>query len=297
MKQVTQQSNFANRLTEKITSEICNLTDQFFEFFVQFDEWTGRKRELDYQYREHVQATTLRKTGWFFLVFVLLPLVGIFDYSSIASFINYLAFTSGGIIGTIIKVVGWAFFLLFELGIGWLIVYSKDNPALKVLAIILAVVMTLLPSYLIYTTYSITEHKTPLLYHKTIALIVVSIVLHALLFLVISEVWAAINYLVYTMKNRKLEKSNPQQNMKDTRKELLTLYPDFDHYIVRENPENLATLLHNRAWYVKGKLQNGDANDDYDLSDYNASTSYAPQPKSQASSNGTYKYTVNPKSW
>lgn len=297
MKQVTQQSTFASRLIEKVSSEICNLTDQYFEFFTQLTGWTEQKQELDYEYREHKQATTIRKTGWFFLLFVLLPAVGVFDYSSIALFIDYLASTSGGAVGTVIKFTGWMFFLLFELGVGWLLLYSKGKPAMRLVAILLAVAITIIPCYLIYTTYSITPNKTALLYHKTIALMAVSIVLHTLLFFVISEVWAGINYLVYTVKNRALTKKAPQQNMKGTRKELLKLYPDFDNYIQREHPENMASLIHNRAWYVKGKLQNGDTNDDYDLSDYNASTSYAPQSPQPASSNGTYKYTVNQKSW
>lgn len=295
MKQNTQQSTFASRLKEKITSEICDLTEQFFELYTQVAAWIEKKRELDFHYREYMQATTLRKTGWFFLLFVLLPCVGMFDYSSIAAFINYLAFTSGGIVGTIIKFTGWMSFLLFELGVGFFLIYSKGKTVLRMFAIMLAIGITVIPCYLIYTTYSITPNKTTLLYHKTIALMAVSVTLHTLLFFLITEVWAGINHLVYTIKNRAVAKKDPYRNMKTVRKELLKLYPDFDNYILAEHPENVASLLHNRAWYVKAKLQNGNTNDDYDLSGYNPSHSYAPHTAANTNNNNTYKYTVNQK--
>lgn len=267
---------FHNRLIATITNSISKLTDRYFELYYQLSPFNESREELRFQYREHIKATVIRKTGWCFLLLLTLLMI-IYDYASIKLFIEYLAMSAGGLIGLLISLTGGAMFILFELGIGFLLIQSKNKPHLRTLAKILAMVMICVPAYLIYTTYLIDENKTALLFHKTIALMVVSLVIHSLFFLLISEIWEAINYYFgYLIKEYKMKKNDPNKKMKEAKAELQDLYPDLDRYALIENYEAVAILAHNRAWYLKAKLQNGNTDDDYDLSDYDPEKSYAP---------------------
>lgn len=268
--------NFKDRLIGGMTKKISMLTDKYFEFFHQFPGFNDKEQELNYKYRDFTSASTMNKTGWFFLVCILMPCLAIFDYASIKSFVDYLSFSAGGFIGSLLAGIGGTLFILLEIGIGFLILHSKGKPVLRVVAIMLAVVIVCVPSYLILTTYQIDPAKTDLLLYKTIALIVVSVIIHILFFLVISDIWAGINYYIYCIKLANLKRKNPIIGMKKIRNELQELYPDFDQYIRQDNPENVDKLINNRAWFVKSKLQNGSTNDDYDLSDYDPTFFYAP---------------------
>jgi hypothetical protein len=206
-------NTFLHRLLSDMGKSICNLTDQFFELYNQLPIYENKYESLYYQYREFDNASAMRKTGWFFLVSILLPCLLMFDYASIKAFLDYLSISAGGVIGFVIKIIGGAMFLLFEIGIGFLLLNSKDKPILHILAVILAIAMICIPAYLIYTTYLISPQKTDLLYYKTIALILVSVIIHILFFLLVAEIWAGINYYLYKLKLRKVMKNDPSKHM------------------------------------------------------------------------------------
>lgn len=269
--------SFNNRVVEKITIAVALLTDLFFEHDSRLSAWNEKKRELDYDYRDSINTNSAKKTGWFFMLFFLVPCLGLFDLSSIASFISYLATISGShMVGAIISFFGWLFFMFLELGIGWLIIYSKTKPALRFFSYLLAGLVTIIPAYLIYTSYSLTPDKSPAMLFKTIALMLLSFIIHVLFFLLIVEIWAAINHNVYNAKNWVLHTKDPEEKMRLVKDELLKLYPDLDRYVVNGDVENVGSLLSNRAWYLWRKLRRGGIHNDYDLSDYDPNTSYAP---------------------
>lgn len=266
--------NAEKNITAKIATDINLLTGEYFDLYNQEQKALDKKRTLDYQYAEYIHASTMQKNIWFFLVFVLTPLLGIFDYSTIAGFIRYLAFASGGgIISMLINIVGWALFLLLELGIGAILIYAKNKPFTKAIAIFLAVCMVAVPPFIIWTTYAITPEKTQLLLYKTIALIIVSLIIHITFFVTINEIWKGINYYVYRIKVWLLKSGF--QKMKQVREKLLQLYPDFDNYTQQQTTMS-SSLLHNRSWFVKHKLTEGDTTNDYDLSDYDSTINYMP---------------------
>lgn len=262
-------NTFQNRIAEQITSIIAKLVGVYFELYSLIPDRQEQERLLDFQYRESSNATAIVKAGWFFLLFILLPVIGLFDYSSVLPFLSYLSAMSGSFIGTLIDIGGWLFFLLIELSIGWLLVYSKGKPLLRFIALVLACAITILPSFLIYTTYYITEDKTELLQFKTIALMVVSVMLHLLLFLVISEVWTAINHYAYLYKKWRLKQKDLKVQMKKIKEQLQQQFTDFDTYVGKGS----TALISNRAWYLKKKFENG--SNDYDLSDYDPNTDYS----------------------
>ena len=102
---------------------------------------------------------------------------------------------------------------------------------------------------------------------------IVSVMLHLTLFLVIGEVWAAINHYVYLYKKGSLKRNDPRVKMKKIKEELQQQFADFDNYIGKQQPLPPATVISNRSWYLKKKFEKG--SNDYDLSDYNPSTNYS----------------------
>ncbi|HEY1032903.1 MAG TPA: hypothetical protein VGD89_14095 [Flavipsychrobacter sp.] len=267
--------SFQNRLRDKITSDIASYTDQYFELDVQQSAFAEKEQERQYNYRSCMNAPSSQKIAWVFFL-MLAGFVAIMDYASIVQFFTYLSKQSGGATGAMIKSIGGVFFVAFELGIGIVMLRTK-SPFVKTVTGIIAVALCLLPAFLIYSGYAINPNKTSLLLYKTIALMVLSIIIHAFFFLCIADIWAAMNYVVYCVTKWSSKAKDPQRKMKTVKKELQALYPDFDHHVIISVPaEQVAQLLHNRAWYLKGKLQSGGTQSDYDLSDYDPNISYAP---------------------
>lgn len=268
--------SFEMRLVDKIVATINTASNKLFDLYRELQAWNERKTELEFHYRDYTTTSSAKKNGRLFLLLILLPTLGVIDYASISQFIDYLAASSGsGLVSLIISFVGWIFFILLELATGWLLIhYAKDKPPLKVMAILLAIGLILLPSYLVYTTYDINPDKTALLYHKTIALIIVSIVIHTIFFLVVGEVWAGIHYFVYVCKCRLLDNKHPYKKMQVEVEKLQRSYIDFDKHTSQYPIEQKEPLLTNRAWYVKYKLTNGAHSQEYNLSDYHPEISY-----------------------
>lgn len=290
-----QTENFETKLAENLAKEINTLSNTLFELFGQLKKWVSQKRELEYEYRDYISADKAKKNGWLFFLLVLLPILGIIDYASVAQFIAYLVHSSGGgILGFILSFVGWLLFILLELATGWLLLYSKGKPVLKVFGIVIAIILIVLPAYLVFTTYDINPNKTELLYRKTIALVIVSVIVHAIFFAVIKDVWAGIHYVIYLIKNKLLNAKHPHTAMKEVSNRLQSLYIDFDKYTTNCPPAGKTTLLHNRAWYIKRKITTGVYDTQYDFSDYNQNTSYTGSRKEQKQDNNTYQYTIKP---
>lgn len=280
MKNSNNQPSFETRVLETVTASIDAKSNEYFDQYQKVEECESKITELDFQYREYCNAGSSKKIGRNFLLFILLPVVAFFDYSSISSFISYLVASAGSWVGGLIGLVGWLFFVLLELATGWVIVYyAKDKPIVKILAIILAIGLIITPSYLIYTTYDITANKTDALYHKTIALIIVSLIIHTIFFLVISEVWTGIFYIVYLIKRKFLSTKNPLHKMKLLKKTLQDNYTVFSRYTATMQTAEQAKLLTNISWYIRGKITN--SRNPYDLADFNPAINYAlPQSKS-----------------
>jgi hypothetical protein len=268
------QATFETRVLEKTTASIDAKSNEYFDLHQKTRFCEEKIAELDFQYRDYCNASSSKRIGRNFLLFVLLPTVAFFDYSSISSFITYLMFSAGSLVGWFIGLIGWLFFVLLELATGWVIIYyAKDKPLIKILAILLAIGLIITPSYLIYTTYDITVNKTDALYHKTIALIIVSLIIHTIFFLVISEVWAAIFFAVYAVKRKLLLLKDPRNKMKLIKKALQDNYTVFSRYTATMPPKQKASLLTNISWYIRSKITN--SNNPYDLSDFNPAINYA----------------------
>lgn len=270
------QPSFETRVLETVTASIDAKSNEYFDQYKSVQSCEAKITELDFQYRDYCNAGSSKKIGRNFLLFILLPTVAFFDYSSISSFISYLVASAGSWVGAFIGLVGWLFFVLLELATGWVIVYyAKDKPVVKFLAIILAMGLIITPSYLIYTTYDITANKSDALYHKTIALIIVSLIIHTIFFLVISEVWTGIFYMVYIIKRKLLSTKNPLHKMKLLKKTLQDNYTVFSRYTASMPAMEQAKLLTNISWYIRSKITN--SYDPYDLADFNPSINYAQQ--------------------
>lgn len=264
-------------IIKNLRNSIVEQTDLIFELFGRYHAWTVQEKEIEFHYRDNIYATSLRKVGWYFLLFVLVPGIPVFDYASITSFLEYLTHASGPIIGLAIKFGGWLMFLILELAIGWLLFYARTFGIKRWLVKLLAVIITLIPAVLIATTYIITPEKTTLLLSKTLTLMFVSIVLHVLVLLLSKEIWSAILHIVYKKRKKQHDNNNPHKEMKRAKKELILLFTDFDLYVVsNSNPKEYASYLPNRAWYLKKKFQTGGSVDEFDLSDYDPNVSYAP---------------------
>lgn len=289
---IYQTESFETKLTDKLAKDINTNSNTLFELFGQLQKWEAQKRELEYEHRDYINADKPKKNGWLFFLLVLLPILALVDYASIAQFIAYLAHSSGGgFIGGILSLVGWLFFILLELATGWLMLHSKNKPLLKGFSSVFAIALILLPSYLIYTTYDINPEKTALLYNKTIALAIVSIIVHGIFFAVIKDVWAGIHYVTYLIKRKLHDGKHPHKSMKEVTEQLQALYQDFDKYTATYPLATKATLLHNRAWFIKRKITTGQYETQYDLSDYNQQLSYAGNIR-EYKQNNNYQYTV-----
>jgi|GEM_PF-4299550 len=275
------QPSFETRLIEKTSNSINAKSNDYFDYFKKWETYNGKITELDFQYRDYANASSGRKIGWCFLLLMILIIAG-FDYASVAAFLNYLSISAGGVIGWVLNVISWLFFVFIELATGYLIIYyAKDKPFVKWLGILLAIVLIITPSYMIYTTYELTEPKTNQLLHKTIALIGISILLHTLMFLMISEVWAGIFYVIYLVKRKVLAMKDPQKQMKILKKSLQEEYTVFTRYAASIPTNEQAVLLTNLAWYIRKVITN--SRNPYDLSAFDPDIDYAPQSPQQDS--------------
>ena len=271
----TSQQPFEQRVLETTCAAINRESAAYLDTFKKTQSTDQSIVELDYQYKDYAVATAAQKSGWFFLLAVLMPALGIFDYTSIAPFISYLVASAGGFIGAIIGLTGWLFFTMLELATGWVLVYfSKGKPIVKAIAIALAIGLIVTPSYLIYTTYDLSANKTAGLYSRTVALIIVSIIIHTIFFVVVAEVWKGIFYYTYRIRRKILLAKSPEQQMKVQRKSLQEHYSTFSGYASVVPPLQQATMLNNLSWYIKIKITN--SLEPYDLSDFNPSINYAP---------------------
>jgi len=265
-----------NRIIEKITSGITQNTNQLFALYNKLPAWQDKQRGLDYDHRKYINATATQKIGWFFFLFILLFIIAGVDVCSISSFLEYLALRAPNfIVKSIIYLLGWLIFIGVELGIGYIVLYSSDKPLLKFAAYLLAILITLLPAVLIYATYAMLDDGGIAILVRTIVLILLSIVLHVVFFLVVREIWEAITYYRYKVKNWFLMSSNPELKMDAATAQLNTLFSDFDCYVLKEHVGDIAPLIDNRAWYLKRKFQ-GHTSQEYDLSDYDPHVKYAP---------------------
>ncbi len=272
----TKKQTLQSHIIEQIISGIVKITDKIFDLYSQAAKWHEKSDMLEFENRHTNKANTMKKTGWFFLLFILMPLIACLDYTSVASFIDYLAKQNGGMIGTFIQFIGVFFFLLIEIGLGWFLASSKDKPLRRLLAILCATIVTVAPSGLVYVTYYINPEKTQLLFVKTLVLMIISILLHALIFLLIDEIWAGILFYKYRLKRWLHDKENPAKLISIEKSKLQKEFIDFDVYVVEESDNGARHLYNNRAWYLKEKFKKGDIEHETDLSDYNPNTSYAP---------------------
>ena len=78
--------------------------------------------------------------------------------------------------------------------------------------------------------------------------------------------------------------------MKKVIEELQVAYIDFDKCTIQYTHEQKASLLSNRAFYIKHKITNGTYSKEYDLSDYVEQAQHTTQTKEQPT-NGAYQYT------
>jgi hypothetical protein len=280
------QPSFEARLTEKTTDAINAKSNEYFDLYEKTKTWVSKVTELDFRNKEYVNASSSRKVGWCFLLCVLLPITAAFDYSSVAGFLHYLSASAGGLVGIFIGFVGWLFFVMLELAVGWLIVYyAKDKPIIKIIGIIIAVGLIITPSFLIATTYFMSTHSEQLLF-KTIALIIMSLIIHAIFFIVISEIWNGIFYVIYCTRRRLMMGKNPQNRMKTLKHSLQDDYTTFTRYAVSLPVVQQVQLLTNLAWYIKAKITN--SRTPYDLSDFDPKINYAPAiPARTGSSHNT----------
>lgn len=272
----TKKQTIQSRIIEQIISGIIKLTDKMFDLYSQTAKWNEKSDMLEFENRHTNKASAMKKAGWFFLLFILMPLIACLDYTSVSAFIDYLAKSSGGMIGGVIQLVGVFIFLLLEIAIGWLLNYAKDKPMLKLFGIICAILITIAPSVLVYVTYYINPDKTQLLFVKTVVLMVISILFHALLFLLIGEIWEGIIYYKYRFTRWLHNMKNPAKLMTIEKDKLQKEFIDFDMYVMEDNNNGAKHLNNNRAWYLKQKFKKGDIERETDLSDYNPEVSYAP---------------------
>jgi hypothetical protein len=284
---------FQQRVAQTTIRGINKCVNELFEQYSLLQNWVEKKNELDYQYRDSITTNALKRNGQLFLVFILLPVLGIIDYASVAPFINYLSVSAGGgLIGVFLSCIGFLFFIFIELATGWvLIYYSKKRSLSKGVIILLALGLAILPSYLIYTTNDIDTNKTTITGHKTMALAIVSIIVHIVFFLVIKDVWAGIHYCIYYCKNKALESKHPHKAMKALLEKLQDYYLDFDKYTATYTPEQQVRLINNKAWYIKHKISTGTHIKEFDLSDYDPNTFYTIQNIGYRQ-NGMYQFTV-----
>lgn len=276
------QPSFETRLTEKATDAINAKSNEYFDLYEKTKTWVAKVTELDFRNKEYENASNSRKVGWCFLLCILLPITAAFDYSSVAGFLHYLSASAGGIVGIFIGFVGWLFFVMLELAVGWLIAYyAKDKPIIKVIGIIIAIGLIVTPSFLIYTTYAMSAHSDQLLF-KTIALIIMSLIIHAIFFIVISEVWSGIFYVIYCTRRRLMMGKNPQNRMKILKNSLQEDYSVFTRYAASMPIVQQVQLITNLAWYIKAKTTN--SRTPYDLSDFDPAINYAPAIPARTSS-------------
>ena len=264
-----------SRAAEKLVLQINTLSDRLFDLYDRLQQWKEQKAELNVSYADYANESPEKKAGWLFLLCILVPALGVFDYSTISQFIAFLSASSGGAIGNIISYTGWLFFVIMELAIGWALIVSKGKPGMRILAVLLAIAVILVPPFLIFSGYLITPQKTSLLEHKTIALIVVSFLIHLLFFAVIGHVWNAINYAIYGCKAKALNSRSPIKAMRATRAKLLKLLFGFDLYVFVHGVTAYGALLTNQAWYLKRKRNQGSRETAFNFSSYNPLASYS----------------------
>lgn len=263
-----------NHVLKQISKSIIELTDRYFDLYSQIGAWVERLKRLCFDFRDYIYATIMKKAGWFFILFILVPCIAMFDYSSIMPYIEYLSSTAGAVIGTIIKYTGFLMFVALEIAIGWLICNFRGNLVKNIITYLLAVVITLVPMLLIYATYAITEHKTGLLLSKTLALMLMSGVLHVLVLMLATEIWRGILHNIYKFKNRRLQKEHPHKEMQRVKKQLQEYFADYDLYVTAEGTTGTEAELSSRSLYLKQKFQQGKTGDEYDLSDYDHTKTY-----------------------
>lgn len=267
-------NNFFDRLSERIVNDVRSLTDKYFSLHDQLQTWSERKQELEYDNRDFRSVHTRQKNMWFFILFILLPFLCIIDLASIGSFIQYLAAASGNIIfKLIITTVGFAIFIVLELAVGALLIMAKEKPTIRGVAKVLAVVVVIIPPFLVLTGYLINPHKTVILLIKTIALMTFSAVTHILVFLFVTEVWNAIHYAVYRVKTKNADRNDPCRGMDTIREKFYNLYPDLDKYIIQNGNTEAISRLPNKCWYLKTKFAT-EITSPYDLTDYDPSINY-----------------------
>lgn len=267
-----------DKIRKSLLNPIVELTDFLFDLHKLYKPWQEDAQLLEFAFRENVYATTLKKMGWYFMLLVIVPGVPIFDCHSVSDFISYLAKDAGTVMKFLINGAGYCLFIALELTVGWLLIYYRSIHMNKVTANILAVAVTLLPAVLIITTYLLTPNKTNMLLLKTSLFLFVSVILHTLVLKLAKDIWLAGLVIVYKVKKKRLENRNPHKEMKRVKKELQQLFTDLDLYVVSNgNPKGYASYMPNRSWYLKQKFQKGVDTDDFDFSDYDPKTPYAPK--------------------
>lgn len=275
MEKLSNNPSFEAKVLETATASIDAKSNEYFDQYQILKKRETKQTELDFEYRDYNNASSSKRIGRMFLLVILFPLVAFFDYSSIASFISYLSVSAGSWLGGIIGFFGWLFFALLELATGWVILYyAKDKPFIKFVAVLVAIGLIITPSYLIYTTYDITAIKTSQLFHKTVALIIVSILIHLIFYLVIADLWAGIFVIVYMIKSWFISTTAPLQKMKGLKKSLQDDYTVFARGTATMPLDQQARLLTNLSWYIRSKITN--SKDPYNLDDFTPTTHYAP---------------------
>ena len=279
-----QQHNISFNVTQSvllmtIVASITKLANRYFELHEQLKSWTHNEKLFQHQFQHYKEVPLSKIIGWNFLLYLLLPVMAVVDYIGIAAFIDYMIATSNSmLIMFVLNVIGWLLFVLLEMGTTWIIMQYKDRPLVRTIGYLVAIVVALLPTVLIVMTYYLDPEPSTQLLIKTVILSALSLCTHALFLLFMQEVWNGIYYKIYCRKLKVMQRQSPKHTMQQVRHELVQNFLSFDNEAMDVVDDKKAKLLSNRAWYLKARLSNGNPEDDFDLSDYDAGTQYHSAP-------------------
>jgi len=269
-----------------ITNDFMCLVKDKLEYDEKVNTFLIRNSEWD-------TYNNMQKILWMVVLFVVIPGLILFDYASLKPFVEYLQHLVGKDgIGKLFKFIGFAIFFILELSVCMGIIrineYMERDPNVKwkFAKFLLAVAMITVPSILIFAGYLLQKSPTPADGMKTFALILVSLVVHCILFLLIDSMLKAIAYIVFLIHKQLLKWQNPAKRIESCKKTLLQLYPlyDIDEVRLSELPEATIYLptikLGKREKMLREKLEDGLDEEDFQELINQKSHSFKPKTSS-----------------
>lgn len=291
-------TNVLSFMVAKILAQkqkISGLTNDFIRLVKNKLEYDEKVNTFFIRNPEWDIYSNMQKILWMVVLFIVIPGLILFDYASLKPFVEYLQHLVGNNgIGRLLKIVGFAIFFILELSVCLGIIrineyIEKDssNSKWKIAKVLLAAAMITVPSILIFAGYLLQKSPTSADGMKTFALILVSLVVHCILFLLIDSMLKAIAYIVFLIHEQSLKWQNPAKPIESCKKALLQLYLQYDVDVVRlsELPDAtlyLSTLkLGKREQLLRDKLE--DELDEEDFEELVNMKSHSSKPPTTAS--------------